>query len=100
VNDPFGNFAPPPNPYSGGKDVSGNKIAAGICGILLGALGIHKFILGYSKEGLIMLLVSILTCGIGAIPMGIIGFVEGIIYLTKSDSDFNRIYSNGQKGWF
>ncbi len=100
MNDPFGNFAPPPNPYSGGKDVSGNKIAAGICGILLGALGIHKFILGYSKEGLIMLLVSILTCGIGAIPMGIIGFVEGIIYLTKSDSDFNRIYSNGQKGWF
>ena len=100
MNDPFGNFAPPPNPYSGGKDVSGNKIAAGICGILLGALGIHKFILGYSKEGLIVLLVSILTCGIGAIPMGIIGFVEGIIYLTKSDSDFNRIYSNGQKGWF
>lgn len=100
MNDPFGNFAPPPNPNSGGKDVSGNKIAAGICGILLGALGIHKFILGYSKEGLIMLLVSILTCGIGAIPMGIIGFIEGIIYLTKSDSDFNRIYSNGQKGWF
>lgn len=100
MNDPFGNFAPPPNPNSYGKDVSGNKIAAGICGILLGALGIHKFILGYSKEGLIMLLVSILTCGIGAIPMGIIGFVEGIIYLTKSDSEFNRIYSNGQKGWF
>jgi TM2 domain-containing membrane protein YozV len=100
VNDPFGNFAPPPNPNTQGKDVSGNKIAAGICGILLGALGIHKFILGYSKEGLIMLLVSILTCGIGAIPMGIIGFIEGIIYLTKSDADFNRIYSNGQKGWF
>ena len=100
MNDPFGNFAPPPNPNTQGKDVSGNKIAAGICGILLGALGIHKFILGYSKEGLIMLLVSILTCGIGAIPMGIIGFIEGIIYLTKSDADFNRIYSNGQKGWF
>lgn len=100
MNDPFGNFAPPPSPNSGGEDVSGKKIAAGICGILLGALGIHKFILGYSKEGLIMLLVSILTCGIGAIPMGIIGFIEGIIYLTKSDSEFNRVYSNGQKGWF
>ncbi len=100
MSDPFGNFAPPPGPNSGQRDVSGNKIAAGICGILLGALGVHKFILGYSKEGLIMLLVSILTCGIGAIPMGIIGLIEGIIYLTKSDAEFSRIYSNGQKGWF
>jgi hypothetical protein len=47
-----------------------------------------------------MLLVSILTCGIGAIPMGIIGFIEGIIYLTKSDEEFNRVYSTGNKGWF
>lgn len=104
MSDPFGNFAPPPNPHSGGKDVSGNKIAAGICGILLGALGIHKFILGYTKEGVIMLLVSILagivTCGIATVVMGIIGLIEGIIYLTKSDADFNRIYSYGQKGWF
>jgi TM2 domain-containing membrane protein YozV len=37
------------------------KIAAGVCGILLGSLGIHKFILGYTTEGIIMLLVSILT---------------------------------------
>ncbi|MGA0036438.1 MAG: TM2 domain-containing protein [Ilumatobacteraceae bacterium] len=104
MNDPFGNFAPPPNPYSGGKDVSGNKIAAGICGILLGALGIHKFILGYTKEGVIMLLVAIIggffTCFIATAVMGIIGLIEGIIYLTKSDAEFARIYSNGQKGWF
>lgn len=104
MNDPFGNFAPPPNPNSGGKDVSGNKIAAGICGILLGALGIHKFILGYTKEGIIMLLVSIIggvfTCFIATVVMGLIGLIEGIIYLTKSDAEFARIYSNGRKGWF
>ncbi|MGB0744701.1 MAG: TM2 domain-containing protein, partial [Opitutales bacterium] len=35
------------------------KIVAGILGILLGALGIHKFVLGYTKEGVIMLLVTI-----------------------------------------
>ena len=28
------------------------KIAAGVCGILLGALGIHKFILGYNTQGI------------------------------------------------
>jgi TM2 domain-containing membrane protein YozV len=81
-------------------DVSGKKVGAGICGILLGALGIHKFVLGYTKEGLIMLLVSLLTCGVGAVVFGVIGLVEGIIYLTKSDAEFYRTYVAGRKGWF
>ncbi len=71
------------------------KIAAGICGILLGGLGIHKFILGYTKEGIIQILLC-LVCGVGAI----IGLIEGIIYLTKSDEDFSRIYVQNKKGWF
>lgn len=79
-------------------------MAAGVLGILLGSLGIHKFYLGYTKEGLIMLLVSliggILTIGIAALVMEIIGLVEGIIYLTKSDQDFYDIYIVGHKGWF
>ena len=79
---------------------SGNKIAAGLCGIFLGALGIHKFVLGYSKQGLVMLLVSVLTLGLGGIVMGIIGFIEGIIYLCKSDSDFHNTYVVNKKGWF
>jgi TM2 domain-containing membrane protein YozV len=76
------------------------NIAAGVCGILIGALGIHKFILGYTKEGLIMLLVSVLTLGILAFVMGIIGLIEGIIYLTKTDEEFVRVYVTGKKGWF
>jgi TM2 domain-containing membrane protein YozV len=76
------------------------KILAGILAILLGPLGIHKFILGYQKEGIIMLLVSILTCGIGAGIMGLIGLIEGIIYLTKTDEDFYQIYQINQKPCF
>lgn len=76
------------------------KIAAGICGILLGALGIHKFILGYTKEGLIMLLVTVLTLGLAGFIMGIIGLIEGIVYLTKSDDEFVKTYVAGKKGWF
>jgi TM2 domain-containing membrane protein YozV len=76
------------------------KIAAGICGILLGALGVHKFILGYTKQGLIMLLVTLLTLGLAGFIMGIIGLIEGIIYLTKSDADFVATYVQGKKGWF
>jgi len=77
-----------------------NKIAAGICAILIGHLGIHKFILGMTNQGLIMLLVSLLTCGIGAIPMSIIGIVEGVIYLTRSDEEFFDTYVVEKKGWF
>jgi len=80
------------------------KIAAGICGILLGALGIHKFILGYTSEGVIMLVVSIVvgifTCGIGASVMGIIGLIEGIIYLTKTDDEFVNTYITNKRDWF
>ena len=82
------------------KEFAGKKIAAGICGILLGALGIHKFILGLTTPGLIMLLVTVLTCGIGGAVMGVIGLVEGIIYLTKSDEEFYQAYAVEKRGWF
>jgi TM2 domain-containing membrane protein YozV len=72
------------------------KVLCGIFGILLGSLGIHKFILGYTKEGIIQIVVSVLTCGVG----GIIGFIEGIIYLTKSDEDFVKTYITNKRGWF
>jgi len=72
------------------------KITAGVCGILLGAFGVHKFILGYTTQGIIQIVITICTCGIG----GIIGLIEGIIYLTKSDEDFVKIYIQGKKGWF
>ncbi|PCI34866.1 MAG: hypothetical protein COB60_04930 [Flavobacteriaceae bacterium] len=76
------------------------RIVAGILGILLGVFGIHKFILGYTKEGIIMLLITILTCGIGASVMYVIGLIEGIIYLTKSDEEFIYTYQENQKTWF
>jgi TM2 domain-containing membrane protein YozV len=71
------------------------KIVAGILGILLGGLGIHKFYLGYTKEGIIQI-VLLFLCGIGSL----IGLIEGIIYLTKSDEDFVKTYITGKKGWF
>lgn len=76
------------------------KIVAGVLAILVGSLGIHKFILGYTSQGVIMLLVSVLSCGILAVVSSVIGIVEGIIYLTKSDEEFVRTYIQGQKGWF
>jgi len=85
---------------SNSSEANNKKIVAGVLGIVLGALGIHKFILGYNKEGIIMLLVSLLTCGVGSPVMGIIGLVEGIIYLTKTDEEFQQVYLESKKGWF
>lgn len=76
------------------------KVAAGILGILIGGLGIHKFVLGYKTEGLIMLLGTLLTCGIAGIVFGPIGLVEGILYLIKSDEEFVRTYIQNKRGWF
>jgi TM2 domain-containing membrane protein YozV len=72
------------------------RIVAGILGILLGSLGIHKFYLGYTTPGIIQLVLGICTGGIA----GIIGLVEGIIYLTKSDEEFIETYQVGKKEWF
>ncbi|MBV9923540.1 MAG: TM2 domain-containing protein [Acidobacteria bacterium] len=80
------------------------KMVAGILGILLGGLGVHKFYLGYNTEGIIMLAVCIvgglLTCGLGSAAVGVIGLIEGIIYLTKSDEEFVRTYIQNKKAWF
>ena len=80
------------------------KLAAGLCGILLGSLGIHKFLLGYTTEGIIMLAVSLVggffTCGIASAVVSVIGIVEGIIYLTKSDEEFVQTYIIDKKPWF
>ncbi len=90
-------IAPPPSTFNARAS---NKLPAGICGILLGSLGIHKFILGYTGAGLIMLLVSLLTCGIGGVVMHVIGLIEGIIYLCKPDDEFVRVYVDARKEWF
>jgi TM2 domain-containing membrane protein YozV len=76
------------------------KMVAGILAILLGSLGVHKFILGYTTEGVIMLLVSVLSCGMLAVIPSVIGIIEGIMYLTKSDEEFVRTYIQSKKGWF
>ena len=47
--------------------------------------------------------IGFLMYGVGYIALmaaGVVGLVEGIIYLTKSDEDFQSIYVTGQKEWF
>ena len=79
------------------------KLLAGILAIVLGWLGVHKFILGYQKEGIIMAVVGVagwFLCGIPTMLVSIVGLVEGIMYLTKSDEEFYNTYQKGRKPWF
>ena len=66
----------------------------------MGSLGIHKFILGYTGAGLIMLLVTLLTCFAAWPITHLIGLIEGIIDLTKSDPEFVKTYVENRREWF
>jgi TM2 domain-containing membrane protein YozV len=81
-------------------EVSNKKLAAGMLGIFLGSFGIHKFVLGYTKAGLIMLLLTLLSCGLAGFVMGVIGLIEGINYLTQTPQQFKATYLDGRKEWF
>lgn len=87
-------------PYSSGK----SHVAAGLLAIFLGGLGIHKFYLGYNSAGFVMLGVTILgsifTFGLAGSVMEVIGIVEGVIYLSKDQQSFDRMYVYNMKEWF
>lgn len=87
-------------PYTTPKD----HVAAGLLAIFLGCLGVHKFYLGYSTQGFIMLAISvlggILSIGLATSIVWIVAIVEGIIYLSKSQSEFEQLYVYGKHEWF
>ena len=86
------------------------RVLVGVLGRLVGCLGIHKFVLGYRTAGIIMLavtvagsVVSACLClpGSGAaVTMWIIGIIEGILYLSKSDEEFCQTYICKKRDWF
>ena len=89
--------------------LAAGAVASGAVGRALGDLGrpdVPLVLLGHSRGGRLAveaaaflnprLVIAIFTCGAG----GLIGLIEGIIYLTKSDDEFQRVYIEGKKAWF
>jgi TM2 domain-containing membrane protein YozV len=87
------NYQVPVPPFNK-EEVASKKLMCGILAILLGWLGIHRFLLGDTTGGIIRLILGCLFVG------GIIGIIEGIIYLTKSDEQFYQEYIVQKKAWF
>ena len=79
-----------------------NKIVAALLAFFLGVWGIHKFYLGKTTAGIVMLLCG--TIGwvlvIPGVVIAVIAFIEFIIYLVKPDAEFHRDYVVGNKSWF
>ncbi len=82
------------------SDQGSKRIVAGVVAILFGSLGIHKFILGYQKEGIVMLVISFLSLGFLLALVALVGIIEGIIYLSKTDEEFFQTYQIGRRPWF
>jgi len=80
-----------------------SRLTAGILAILLGHFGVHKFYLGNTGWGVFMLCASLLgvvTFGISTLAIWITAFIEGIIYLTKSDEEFAETYIRNKRTFF
>lgn len=97
------------NPYQ--PKPENKKVLAGVLALVAGGFGVHKFILGYNLEGILLLLgnfiiipaIGFATCGIGWFLYAftvIVPLIEGIIYLTKTDEDFYQTYQVNKKPWF
>lgn len=92
------------NGYASPAMAPKDHVAAGLLAIFLGWLGIHKFYLGYNTAGFTMLAIailgSLLSFGLAAVAIWIIAIVEGVLYLGKSQTDFEQVYVFGHREWF
>ena len=89
-------------PYSTRPVSRKSRAAAGLLAIFCGILGFHPFSLGYISAGIIMFLLTFFLWWTIVVPLAmfLVSIIEGVMYLTKSDEEFQRIYVQSQKDWF
>ena len=104
VNNSLGTQQPSNHSDPSWDEIKSKRLTSGLLGLFFGAFGAHKFVLGYTQEGLIYLGVSILggiiTCGGAFFVTSILALIESIMYLTKTPEEFKRVYIDNKKGWF
>ena len=98
--NPEGGFPKAIDIYASIASVSRSRVTASLFAILLGWIGLHKFYLGHTGKGIILILAGVFTFGAGLLITVPLTIIEGLIYLSKSDEDFNRIYGQESRGWF
>ena len=80
---------PPPaaSPFGAAPYEPKQKLVAGLLGIFIGGFGVHSFYLGFTTKGIIQIVVTLVTCGLGSIW----GLIEGILYLVNGGKDANGV---------
>lgn len=96
--------ASPVRPHYAAPLASRDHVAAGFLALVLGFFGVHKFYLGYNAQGFTLMALSVigglLSFGIAAGVAWIVAIIEGIVYLSKSQSEFEQVYVYGKREWF
>lgn len=87
-----------------------SHVTAGLLALFLGGLGIHKFYLGYTKEGVILLVINLVgvilntVAGIGlgyylSLAVDIFCLIEAIQYFRTKNPEFQEKYVQGSHPW-
>ncbi len=96
--------ATPVRPHYAAPLASRDHVAAGFLALVLGFFGVHKFYLGYNAQGFTLMALSVIgglfSFGIAAGVAWIVAIIEGIVYLSKSQSEFEQVYVYGKREWF
>ncbi len=65
-----------------------SKLVAGLLAIFLGAFGVHNFYLGYIRNAVIQLVITIFVCCVGGLVSSIWALIEAVMILSgKIDVD-------------
>jgi TM2 domain-containing membrane protein YozV len=95
-------LASPPEAGAGAEQIESKRMLVAAFAFMTGAFGVHKFLLGQTREGFIRLGITVLLVWtiLAPVAMMVIGMVEGAIYFSKTDAEFIRTYQQGRKTWF
>lgn len=74
-----------------------DRVAAALLALFLGTIGIQYFYMGKNKAGVICILISVLTCFVGAVILDVLFFIQGIIMLCGTQEEFMEKYVNTPK---
>lgn len=108
VRQPYVRDYDPGDSSEPSRSSSSDRTTAGILAILVGCFGVHKFYLGLTGPGVVLLVTTLVSCVLALCYIGLLGLmatctvslIEGIIYLTKTDAEFHREYVVRQRQWF